>query len=269
MDEGETRLDKTRQMREEEARRRNIEHMIEKIDKAESIQRKAKMDDYRRQKVMEKIQNDNEKGEKIKGDRAALLEMRSVVKKEMQANKQELLEKFEKAKTGKLNTVPDHQTRTKSSTSPAFRVTHHRSPVTEMNYSTVDSAYRNAGDGRDSRMADTSNIASIKKPEKVKKQGETGLLPKIIDEKEARKGLEELKMKQNHEMLRLLEDEHNRENQREAKLVSIKDPTEKKRYEKTIVTEKAKSHAKIQQLSAVHAEVLEQFLVKVNVKVMG
>ena len=66
MESGEVKLQKTRQAKEEEARKRNIENMIEKIDKAELIQRKYKMDEYQRQKIMEKLENANEKGEKIK-----------------------------------------------------------------------------------------------------------------------------------------------------------------------------------------------------------
>lgn len=37
-----------------------------------------------------------------RNDRAALLEMRQIIKKEMQANKQALTEKFEKMKRGKV-----------------------------------------------------------------------------------------------------------------------------------------------------------------------
>lgn len=37
-----------------------------------------------------------------RNDRAALLEMRQIIKKEMQANKQALTEKFEKMKKGKV-----------------------------------------------------------------------------------------------------------------------------------------------------------------------
>jgi len=72
---------------------------------------------------------------------------------------------------------------------------------------------------------------------------------KILTEKEARKALEDLKMRQNQEMLRLLEEEHNKENQREAKLRNITDMTERKRYEKSLMLERAKSSGKVQQLA--------------------
>jgi len=72
---------------------------------------------------------------------------------------------------------------------------------------------------------------------------------KILTEKDARKALEDLKMKQNQEMLRLLEEEHNKENQRETKLRNITDIQERKRYEKTLMLERAKSSGRVQQLS--------------------
>jgi len=72
---------------------------------------------------------------------------------------------------------------------------------------------------------------------------------KNLTEKEARKALEELKMKQNQEMLRLLEEEHNRENQREARLKDITDIAERKKYEKVMNADRMKSQSRVQQLS--------------------
>jgi hypothetical protein len=69
------------------------------------------------------------------------------------------------------------------------------------------------------------------------------------NEKEGRKAIENLKLKQNHEMLLVLEEEQAKENQREAKLNSITDPQEKKRLEKIYAMERAKAHARIQQLT--------------------
>ena len=88
-------------------------------------------------------------------------------------------------------------------------------------------------------------------PEKPKQKQlpELDLGPKPTNEKEAKRGLDELKIKQNQEMLRLLEDEHQKENDRESTLRTIADPTEKKKFEKVVLNERAKSHAKVQQLS--------------------
>jgi len=66
---------------------------------------------------------------------------------------------------------------------------------------------------------------------------------------EARKAIENLKIKQNHEMLSLLEEEQNKENDRELKLQGINDHREKERLEKSFAMERARAHARIQQLA--------------------
>ena len=66
---------------------------------------------------------------------------------------------------------------------------------------------------------------------------------------EARKLLESLKARQNNEMLTLLEEEQNKENAREAKLQSTTNPKEREKMEKMFSMERAKAHARIQQLA--------------------
>lgn len=61
--------------------------------------------------------------------------------------------------------------------------------------------------------------------------------------------MENLKIKQNHEMLMLLEEEQNHENERELKLQDIHDAKMRERYEKEFAVERAKAHARIQQLA--------------------
>jgi hypothetical protein len=61
--------------------------------------------------------------------------------------------------------------------------------------------------------------------------------------------LDNLKLAQNNEMLKLLEEEQGRENEREQKLETIGDLHEKKRIEKVFAMERAKAHARIQRLA--------------------
>jgi cellulose biosynthesis protein BcsQ len=72
---------------------------------------------------------------------------------------------------------------------------------------------------------------------------------KLLSEKEARKEIENLKLKQNHEMLLALEEEQERENKREQKLKSITDAQEKKRYDKICAVERARAHSRIQEMT--------------------
>jgi hypothetical protein len=69
------------------------------------------------------------------------------------------------------------------------------------------------------------------------------------DEAEARKMIENLKFKQNNEMLKVLEEEQNKENEREKVLEGITDPQEKKRVEKVFAMDRAQAHARIQALA--------------------
>lgn len=50
-------------------------------------------------------------------------------------------------------------------------------------------------------------------------------------------------------MLQLLEEEQNKENEREAKLSTIPEARERERLEKSFAMDRAKAHARIQQLA--------------------
>ncbi len=50
-------------------------------------------------------------------------------------------------------------------------------------------------------------------------------------------------------MLLALEDEQEKENRREQKLKSIAEPHEKKRFEKICAVERARAHARIQEMT--------------------
>ena len=65
MEMNEIKLEKTKQMvLEEKQKKRNLD-VINWNDRHENVERRAKMDEYKRQKILEKIQNANERGEKI------------------------------------------------------------------------------------------------------------------------------------------------------------------------------------------------------------
>lgn len=72
---------------------------------------------------------------------------------------------------------------------------------------------------------------------------------KLMSDEELKKGLDDLKLKHNQDMLRLLEAEHAKEGQREAKLKAITNPEDKRKLEKEIWAEKERSHLKIRHLT--------------------
>jgi len=66
MEEKDMKVVRTKQAREEQLQKKHDLDVINRNDKWESVHRQAKMDDYKKQKILEKIQNANERGEKIK-----------------------------------------------------------------------------------------------------------------------------------------------------------------------------------------------------------
>jgi hypothetical protein len=70
-----------------------------------------------------------------------------------------------------------------------------------------------------------------------------------INHEEALQILENLKKAQNDEMLAILEEEQNRENEREIQINDIQDPLERKKLEKIFAMERAKAHQRIQKIA--------------------
>lgn len=92
-----SQLRKTMELKE----KHNID-VLKKTDRKENVERIMKMQEYQREKIMEKILADNAKAEAIKQERASLLETRIHLKQEIEKNKQDILEKFNKVKMGKV-----------------------------------------------------------------------------------------------------------------------------------------------------------------------
>lgn len=82
--------------------RHNID-VLKKVDRRENVERIMKMQEYQREKIMEKILRDNAKAETIREERANLLETRQKLRQEIEKNKQEIMEKFSKIKQGKVS----------------------------------------------------------------------------------------------------------------------------------------------------------------------
>lgn len=92
-----SQMRKTMELKE----KHNID-VLKKTDRRENVERIMKMQEYQREKIMEKILVDNAKAEAIKQERASLLETRLQLKQEIEKNKQDILEKFTKVKMGKV-----------------------------------------------------------------------------------------------------------------------------------------------------------------------
>ncbi len=76
--------------------------VLKRTDRRENVERIRKMQDYQRDKIMDKILKDNSKADNIKEERANILETRQRLRQEIEKNKQEIMEKFTKIKMGKV-----------------------------------------------------------------------------------------------------------------------------------------------------------------------
>jgi hypothetical protein len=77
---------------------------MKKQDRQETVMRIARIQEYQKEKVMEKIESDNERSARILAEKAALLETRQKLRKQVDFQKQRAIEAFERMKKkGKLD----------------------------------------------------------------------------------------------------------------------------------------------------------------------
>lgn len=83
------------------------------------------------------------------------------------------------------------------------------------------------------------------------------------DQETLQKKMDDLKIKQNYEMLQLLEEEQEQEAKREDLYLAVEDPEEQKRLKKILGLERAQAQLKLQHLSDTHdkqiSELSEKF----------
>lgn len=77
---------------------------VKRADREETVKRIAKMKEYEKEKLLEKIEGDTEKAMKIKREKAALLETRGQLRKQIDNQKARVMTAFEKMKKkGKMD----------------------------------------------------------------------------------------------------------------------------------------------------------------------
>jgi len=248
MAESDQKVLRVQQEKEAMLRQKHALELIKKNDKQENVQRIARMQEYQKEKLMEKINHDTDRALQIKNEKDSLLSMRMNIRREMEGSKRSIMDKFEQVKRGKLDaeTVSgEFGVRSQSmmhSQGPRLHTSSQRSTKNSVN-----------------RGINSAGQSKIRQPGSGSK--ESG------KKNEARKAIENLKIRQNHEMLSLLEEEQNKENERELRLQGITDMKEKDRLEKSFAMERARAHARIQQLADSHDEAIRQLMGRYNMKV--
>lgn len=78
--------------------------LIKREDKLENVQRITKANEYKKAKILEKIEFGNMKGEHIRKEKGKLMETRFAVRKESDKQKQTIVNAFESMKKkGKID----------------------------------------------------------------------------------------------------------------------------------------------------------------------
>jgi len=264
--ESEIKVAIVQKMKHDEHKTKSHIGTLKKLDKEENVHRIAKMQEYQREKIMEKILSDNEKAERIKKERDGLLETRQNMRKDIDRNKRELLENFEKMKRSKMGSQYEAGSGSESgsrefsknrmlSTMKPKSISQNTGSRQQLHPKTAES---------NKRLRPLEGIELPNKQKNFEQSKESG--KPQLSEKEAKKMIENLKISQNHEMLLLLEEEQNNESEREAQLRTITDGQERKRLEKIFGMERAKAHARIQALADNHEEAVRDLVIKYNIK---
>jgi len=88
---------------QQELESRKIEESLKQMDKQDNVARIFKQQEYQKAQLMAKIQMDNERGKAVQIQKQELLEQRKVIQKQMLAEKEVLMSKFESIqRTGKI-----------------------------------------------------------------------------------------------------------------------------------------------------------------------
>lgn len=82
---------------------RHNDEVIRRTDKKENVERIMKVQEYEREKLMGRIEEKMSKADHIKNERAQLLDQRQLMKKEIEKQKRDMMDKIDKLKQGKID----------------------------------------------------------------------------------------------------------------------------------------------------------------------
>jgi len=288
IEEAEERLAKAQKEKEKEMQLRKNLDIINKLDKLENVQRMTKVKAYEKQRLEDKLDEAYEKANKIKQDREEILEVRKVIRKEMEVSKKILADKFEKVKLGKLNplefaaeikkTMPKKNGSSglaKIFTPPKSLNTLPDKPSTMVFFTPQvkkkAESLANLDATHDLSQRVLPSVQSLpylqnnkRKPKNIKI---TTTKPAAVNGATVNKGqmIEKLKLKQNEEMLVLLEEERERECIREAEMENEVDSARRRHLEEDFKVERGIACSRIEQLANNHEVALRQTMMRYNV----
>ena len=213
------------------------------------------MQDYKEEKMMEKINEDEERGNKMRADKDELLEQRQKLRTKVQQQKQKIMATYAMMKKNKSRS-------TISNESSIMSTSMQNKSITFRN--TTSKSARSA----DISLRNTANESPTATDKRSKSPGNTTFLTDMtIKEKPPKKSLkrknkeklEEFKRKQDEEIIGILEEEQKLEKEREEKLEACPDEEARKEMEEQFGIERAKASKRIVKKSKENEKVYKKY----------
>ena len=237
---------KTQELLAKERKDEAIMTLLKRKDREDNVVRIGKIKEYQKDMIMEKIESDNERAEKIKIERSGLLETRQKLRKKIDAQKEKMIEVFNRIKKNgrigpedieefkkngfNIDTMRTSNTKSTRSidlnkeSSPAKLKTQTRtlSPRSGIKNSRKKIRYRKSHNKPLKREIITDKFNTFEyvpdkklTPNLVKQKNE-------MTEEESIKYVKELKEKLQSELMKELEKEQEKENERNQLIMKVK-----------------------------------------------
>ncbi|GLD94225.1 hypothetical protein PINS_up002836 [Pythium insidiosum] len=246
-----------------------------------ALHRRQKQDDYRVKMLQSRIESDNERARVIREQREELIRRRQQIKIAATRQKQELMESFYKMKVTKKYELPKHlqeslAVRPRSASISQSRSSTQSPPGPSSGNSKLKLPRRPASASarstitRSTDWAPMSARARTRTSRSAVSDADSDLddhrlgVQQDASEDEAdnnemrtlRSDIEDLRRRQNEELLHVLQQEHHAEEQREYLLNQVSDTSERSRMEQIFNQERAQASERIMKLTKQHEEQL-------------
>jgi len=223
---------RTQEAAEKERKEKSLSTAIKRRDREENVKRIEKINEYQRGKTMEKILMDNERAEKIRMEKESLLMARQNLRKQIDSQKEEMLEVFEKVKKkGKLDaedlkklklqeTSPkdskniENKKKASSPSGKKAKKKKRRSLRKSIDYPDKQLIIQNYSKEQQTRSYHRSDLNNEHENNISKKDK--------VDTKEATRRVNELRTRLHNDLIKEIEKEQQKENERDELLRNVK-----------------------------------------------
>ena len=91
--------------KQEEQLIRNELHLLKREDRKEELSHIMEMQEYTKEKILDRLEDKNERVKRLEQERIATIEMKEKIKRQMQKEKEKVLAEFERNKKKNLKVI--------------------------------------------------------------------------------------------------------------------------------------------------------------------